>query len=59
MYLLISNFDSQVFLEPCRYVVKERKIPKYSIDDLEISSDSDRENSSKKNSNEENYDEEN
>ena len=54
MYLLISNFDSQVFLEPCKYVVKERKIPKYSIDDLEISSDSDRENSSKQNSNEEN-----
>ena len=55
MYLLINNFDSQGFLEPCRYVVKERKIPKYSIDDF----DSDREKFSKKNSNEENFDEEN
>ena len=41
-----------MFLEECKYVVKEKKIPKYIIDDIEISSDSDRENSD-----EENFDE--
>ena len=39
----------QVFLEECKYAVKEKKIPKYIIDNIEIFSDSDREN----------YDEEN
>ena len=33
----------QVFLEECKYVVKEKKISKYIIDDTEISSDSDKE----------------
>ena len=42
-----------MFLEKCKYVVKEKKIPKYIIDDIEISSDCD-----KKNSDEENYNEE-
>ena len=32
-------------LEECPYVVIEKKIPKYIIDNTEISSDSDRENS--------------
>ena len=54
-----KNYYSQVFLEECKYVVKEKKMPKYIIDDIEISSDSDRENSDKENSNEEKYDEEN
>ena len=54
----------QVFLEQCKYVVKEKKIPKYFIDDIEISSDSDKENSDDKNSDRdksgrENSDEEN
>ena len=48
-----------MFLEECKYVVKEKKIPKYIIDNIEIASDSDRENSDEQNSNEENYDEEN
>ena len=42
-----------VFLEECKYVVKE-KIPNYIIDDIEISSDSHRENFDKANSDEEN-----
>ena len=40
-----KNYYLQVFLEELKYVVKETKIPKYIIDDIEISSDSDRENS--------------
>ena len=50
------NYYPQVFLE-CKYVVKEKKIPKYIIDDTEISSDSDEKNSDEKNSSEENSDE--
>ena len=45
-----KNFYPQVFLEECKYVVKEKMIPKYIIDDIEISSDSDRENSDEENS---------
>ena len=53
VYLFISNFwlilflktgknyYLLVFLEECEYVVKEKKIPKYIIDDIEISSDCD------------------
>ena len=37
-----------MFLEECKYVVKEKKIPKYIIDDIEISSDSHKENSDEK-----------
>ena len=48
-----------MFLEECKYVVKEKKIPKYIIDDIEISSDSHRENSDEENSDEEISDEEN
>ena len=40
-----KNYYPQVFLEECKYVVKEKKIPKYITDDIKISSDSDRENS--------------
>ena len=40
-----KNYYPQVFSEECKYVVKEKKkIPNYIIDDIEISSDSDREN---------------
>ena len=39
------NFYPEVFLEDCKYVVKEKKISKYITHDLEISSDSDRKNS--------------
>ena len=47
-----------MFLEEWQYVVKEKKIPKYIIDDIEISSDSDGENSHEGNFDEENSDEE-
>ena len=44
-----------MFLEECKYVVKEKKIPKYIIDDIEISSDSHRENFDEENSDEKNF----
>ena len=47
-----KSYYTQVFLEEYKYVVKELNIPKYIIDDIEISSDE--ENSSEENSNEEN-----
>ena len=40
-----ENFSLQVFLEECKYVIKEKKIPKYIIDDVEFSSNSNEENS--------------
>ena len=44
-----------MFLEKCKYVVKEKKTYKFITDDIEIfTDDSDRENSDEKNSNEEN-----
>ena len=49
-----------MLLEECKYGVKEKKIRKYSIDDIEICFNSDREFFDEKNSDEENYfDEEN
>ena len=54
-----NNYYLQVLLEECKYVLNEKKMSKYIIDDIEISSDSDRENSHEENSNEENFDEEN
>ena len=42
-----KNYYPEVFFEECKYVTKEKKIPKYIIDDIEISSDSDQENSDK------------
>ena len=48
-----------MFLEECKYIIKEKKIPKYIIDDIKISSDSDRENSDEQNSDEETSDESN
>ena len=57
VFRTVKNYYPQVFLEECKYVVKEKKIPKYIIDNIEISSDSDRENSDEENSNEENSDE--
>ena len=59
----------QGLLEECKYITKEKTFPKYIVDDIEISSDFDRENSNeensyqknsdKENSNEQNFDEEN
>ena len=49
-----------MFLEECKYAVKEKKMPEYIMDDIEISSDdSDKEDSDEEISNEENSDEEN
>ena len=65
IWLLVILIDSafrtypQVFLEECKYVIKENKIPKYISDNVEISSDSDRDNSDEKNSNKDNSDKEN
>ena len=53
-----KNYYPQVFLEECKYVVKEKKIPKYIIVDIEISSNSDRENSDEENSDKETFAEE-
>ena len=44
-----SNYCSQAILEECKYFVQEKKIPKYVIDDIEISSDSDRGDSDEEN----------
>ena len=54
-----KNYYSQVFLEEFKNVVKEKKIPKYIIDDREISFDSDKSNYDEENSSEDNSDEEN
>ena len=50
-----KNNYPQVFLEERKYVSKEKKIPKY-INNIEISSDSDRESSGGENSDEQNFD---
>ena len=51
-----KNYFPQVFLEECKYVVKEKKIHNYFTGDVEVPSDeenSDEENSDKENSGEE------
>ena len=52
-----KNYYPWVFLEECEYVVKEKEMPEYITDDIEISSDSEREDSCEEISNEENSDE--
>ena len=37
-----KNYYPQMFLEECKYIAKERQIPKYITDEVEISSGSDR-----------------
>ena len=55
-----KNYYSEVFVEECKYVGKEKKMPEYITDDIEISSDdSDREDSNEENSDKENSIEEN
>ena len=49
-----KTFYHRVFLEEFKYAVKEKKIPKYIINNIEIS---DEENSNEENSDEENSDE--
>ena len=48
-----------MFFESCKYVIKEKQILKYITDDIEVSSDSNRENSDRGNSDVENFDEDN
>ena len=43
-----KNYYPQVFLEEYKYIVKEKKIPKYIINDTEVF-DFDRENSDEEN----------
>ena len=52
-----KNYYPQVLLEECKYVVK-KNIPKHIIDDIEIFSDLDTENSYEENSDIETFDEE-
>ena len=54
-----KNYYPQVFLEECKYVVKEKKMPEYITDNTKIYSDFDRQDSDEENSNEKNSDEEN
>ena len=55
-----KNYYSQVFLEECKFVVKEKKMPGYITDDIGTSSDNtDRKDSDEEISNEENLDKEN
>ena len=58
-----ENYYPQVFLEEYKYVVEEKKpekkMPEFITDNIEISSDSDREDSDKEISSEENSNEEN
>ena len=57
VYRTGKNYYRQVFLEECKYAVKEKMIPEYITDDIEIfSDDSDREGSDY--SDEENFNEE-
>ena len=48
-----KNYYRQVFLEECQYVVKEKKIPKFIPDDIEISYDSDKEDPDEESSDQE------
>ena len=68
--MLINNFAGFFFqkrlkllsssvLKECKYLIKSKKIPKYIIDDTEISSNSDRENSDEEISDGEKSDREN
>ena len=46
-----NNYYPQVLLEECKHVGKEKKLPEYITDDIEIfSDDSDRENSNEEKS---------
>ena len=45
-----------MFLEECKNVFKEKKISRYIMDDIEIFSDSNRENSDRENTDRENSD---
>ena len=54
-----KNYYPQVFLEKCKYIVKERRMPEYINDDIEIFSDSNGEDSGEENPDTENFTEKN
>ena len=49
-----KNYYPQVFLEECKYVVKQKKMSECITDDIKISSDSDKKDPDEENSDEEN-----
>ena len=50
VYKKDKNYYPEVFLEECKYVVKEKKNSKFIIDNIEVSpDDSDEENSDEEN----------
>ena len=51
-----NDYYPQVFQEECKHVFKEKKMPEFITDDIEISSDSYREDSEEENSNEKDSD---
>ena len=57
--MFFRNYYPQVFLKECKYIVKEKKVSKSIIDNIEISSNSDKENTDEKYSDETVSDEEN
>ena len=54
----VKSYYPKVVLEESKYVIKETKIPKHIIGNIEISSDFDKENSDEESSDEVNSDEE-
>ena len=54
-----KNYYPQVFVEECKHVVKEKKMPKYITANIEVFSDTDRDISDEEISNEEKSDKEN
>ena len=57
--MFFRNYYPQVFLKERKYIVKEKKVSKSIIDNIEISSNSDKENTDEKYSDETVSDEEN
>ena len=56
VFITAKNYYPQVFLEKCKYVIKEKKISTYITDEIEISSDSYKKKSDEGNTGEENSD---
>ena len=55
-----KNYYPQVFLDECKYDIRQKKMPECIIDDINISShDSDRDESDEENCDGENFNEEN
>ena len=54
-----KNYSPRVFLEKFKYVAEEKTMPEYIADNIEISSEFDREDSDGETFNEEKFNEEN